>query len=79
MEKSESGSPIYKYENYEPKGFEPAIGGNSIDEISDHIEKYIGEIDLVFHEIISDKVHIDVHWVKPTIARPYHTFVKLLA
>lgn len=26
MEKSESGSPIYKYENYEPKGFEPAIG-----------------------------------------------------
>lgn len=75
MEKSESGSPIYKYENYEPKGFEPAIGGNSIDEISDHIEKYIGEIDLVFHEIISDKVHIDVHWVKPTIERPYHTFV----
>lgn len=44
---------------------EPATGdGENIDAISNHIEKYIGKIDCVFHEIISDKVHIDVHWVK---------------
>lgn len=75
MEKSESGSPIYRYTENSKKGFEIAQGESSIEEISDHIEKFIGKIDLVFHELVSDKVHIDVHWVKPTNERPFHTLV----
>ncbi len=66
MEKSKSGSPIYRYKETDNKEFEIATGEPSIQEISDHIEKNIGEIHMVFHEIISDQVHIDVHWVKPT-------------
>lgn len=75
MEKSESGSPIYRYENVQPKEFEPATGDSSIEEISNHIEKYVGKIETVFHEIISDLVHIDIHWVKPTKERPFHTLI----
>ena len=55
--------------------FEGASGDSSIDEISDHIEKHVGKIHMVFHELVSDQVHIDVHWVKPTTERPFHTLV----
>ena len=73
---SPGGSHIHKYEDHVPKEFDPAIGdGENIEAISDHIEKYIGKIETVFHEIISDKVHIDVHWVKPSAEFPFHTLV----
>lgn len=75
MEKSESGSPIYRYEKVEQKEFEAASGDPSIEEISAHIEKHIGKIDMVFHEILSEQVHIDVHWVKPSKKRPFHTLI----
>ncbi|MDO6818838.1 suppressor of fused domain protein [Zobellia sp. 1_MG-2023] len=75
MEKSESGSPIYRYKETDKKKFEGASGEPSIEEISNHIEKNIGEIHMVFHELVSDQVHIDVHWVKPTKERPFHTLV----
>lgn len=75
-EVSPGGSHLYRYEDNEVKKFEPAIGdGENIDAISNHIEKYIGKIDSVFHEIISDQVHIDVHWVKPTSRFPFHTLL----
>lgn len=75
METSESGSPIYRYEAPKQNGYQPVSGEPSIDEISEHIEKYVGEIDLVFHELVSEHVHIDIHWVKPTKERPFHTLV----
>lgn len=76
QEKSESGSPVYRYSEHQENKFTPATGdGESIDAISDHIEKHVGEIESVFHEIISDQVHIDVHWVKPTTEKPFHVLV----
>ena len=75
MEKSESGNPIYRYNEADKNEFEPAIGDSSIEDISDHIEKHIGKVEMVFHELVSDQVHIDIHWVKPTKERPYHTLV----
>lgn len=66
---------IIRYSDEDYQEFEPAIGQDSIEEISNHIEKHIGEIDSVFHEIISDKVHIDIHIVKPTKTKPYYTLV----
>ncbi|MBI1288371.1 MAG: suppressor of fused domain protein, partial [Flavobacteriales bacterium] len=38
-------------------------------------EKHVGKIHSVFHELVSEHVHIDVHWVKPTEERPFHTLV----
>lgn len=76
QEFSESGSPIFQHEDKQGIEFKPAIGdGENIELISNHIEKYVGEIETVFHEIISDIVHIDVHWVKPTEKFPFHTLV----
>ncbi len=75
MEKTESGSPIYRYDEESRNEFQPPSGEGNIEEISDHIEKYIGKIDMVFHELISDQVHIDLHWIKPTAERPFHTLV----
>jgi hypothetical protein len=46
-------------------------GEESIEEISAHITTHLGPIRSVFHEIVSDTVHIDVHWVEPTAAVPF--------
>lgn len=75
MEKSESGSPIYRYEDTSRNKFEGASGEPSIEQISEHIEKYIGPIETVFHELVSEQVHIDIHWVPPTKERPFHTLI----
>ena len=58
-----SGQPIYHHD--EPAPFSAPQGEAFIDEISDHIEGHLGPIDKVFHEIVSDTVHIDVHVVLP--------------
>jgi hypothetical protein len=76
IEKSENGQPIYRYDHIEKAAFTPAHGDtDSIEAISNHIEKYIGKIEMVFHEIVSDKVHIDVFWIKPTEKFPFNTFI----
>jgi hypothetical protein len=75
QEFSPGGSAMYSYDDFKPKGFEMAVGGENMEDISNHIEKYVGEIESVYHELISDKVHIDVHWVKPSAAYPFHVLV----
>jgi hypothetical protein len=45
------------------------------DELVAHIEKCIGPVEPVLHEIISDVVHLDVLVVKPTATRPFYTLV----
>lgn len=75
MERSESGSPILRHEVRE-REFEFAIGDSeNIDRISEHIERHIGPVATVFHELISDMVHIDVHIVEPSSAHPCYTLV----
>ena len=75
-EYSDAGDPIYRYDNEKPKEFTFAVGDEqNIKAISDHIERHIGRTEAVFHEIVSDLVHIDVHWVKPTGRFPFHTLV----
>ena len=75
MEQSESGAPIYRYEK-RSREFEFAVGDSeNIEKISEHIERYVGPIATVYHEIISDLVHIDVHIVEPTAERPCYTLV----
>ena len=74
---SKSWAPIYTYNDDSWNGFKVPqhIDWDSIDAISEHIEKYIWPVEYIFHEIISDTVHIDVHWIKPTEEKPFHTLV----
>ena len=70
-----AGSPVIAHVP-RTKEFEVAIGdGENIEHISNHVERHYGKIETVWHEIISDLVHVDVHWVQPTAERPYHTLV----
>jgi hypothetical protein len=75
VEQSESGQPVYRHEDRE-RDFEMAIGDSeNIEKISEHIEQYIGPVASVFHELLSDLVHIDVHIVEPTEERNFYTLV----
>jgi ribosomal protein S27E len=57
-------------------GFTLAIGDvETIERLTAHIEQHIGPIEMVFHEIVSDLVHLDIHWIKATAARPFHVLV----
>lgn len=70
---SEGGSNVYNYSDKDRSDFViPDRSCVYMDEICDHFEKYIGKVDSVFHEIVSEYVHIDVHWIKPTPEKPYH-------
>jgi hypothetical protein len=72
---SESGNPIYRYKPRE-KPFEFATGDVAhIKMVEEHIAKHVGEVGWVYHEIISDLVHLDVHVVEPRPERPFFTLV----
>jgi len=43
--------------------------------ISQHIEACWGKSDTVFHEIVSEYAHIDLHMIKATPERPFHTII----
>jgi len=74
-EVSEGGSTMYRHQERE-REFEPAAGdGELIEEVSDHLEKHLGECHGVFHEIVSDLVHVDVHYHGPTEEFPWQTLV----
>src|SRR5687767_15165770 len=77
VETTGSGDPVYRYSDAErPTEFEMAIGDSeNIQRISEHIEQHCGEVESVLHELVSDLVHIDIHYVKPTPERNYHTLV----
>lgn len=66
---SPGGSPILVHNR--EKDFTPAQGESHIEAISAHIERHLGPISGVFHEIISDLVHIDVHVVPASEPFPY--------
>ena len=71
---SPSGKHIRLYTDCNKK-LEMPRGEESITEISNHIEKHIGKIAKVFHEVVSDTVHIDIYHVEPTLERPFHTLI----
>lgn len=75
LEYSESGQPILRHK---PRAnpFVPAVSAAEHCElISDHVEKHIGKVDHIFHEILSDLVHIDILIVAPTPQRDFWTLV----
>ena len=67
------GSRIIRHSEATP--FEGPSGEESTAQISDHIERHLGKVDNVFHELVSDTVHIDVHQVKPTSEFPFWRLV----
>jgi hypothetical protein len=75
-EVSESGQPIFRHKP-KKRDFDIATGSeeSAVEAIVDHVETHLGKIDIVFHELISDLVHIDVHQIKPTRERNFWTLI----
>lgn len=46
-----------------------------LEQISAHVESTLGAVDTVFHEIVSDTIHIDVLQVAPTEESPFWRLV----
>ena len=73
---SEGGSRYIQHNHPEKEGLTPPdMSDSSMEAISQHIEAHIGPAENVFHEVLSDLVHIDVHIVAPRPERPYYTLV----
>ena len=71
----ESGSPNLRQAE-RSKPFDLTIGdGEHIDVISEHIEQHVGEVTMVFRELVPDRVHLDVHHVPPDASRDFHTLI----
>ena len=67
------GSPTLAHGDASP--WEAPQGEECIEEISAHLEVQLGPVETVFHEILSDTVHVDVHFVKPTAEFPFARLV----
>ena len=67
-EVSKGGSTIYRYEEPEATDWRPPENyGIYTDEVCTHFDQIFPDRETsVFHEIISDLVHIDVHIMRPT-------------
>jgi len=68
-----SGNPILRHG--EASAWQPAQGEMCLEQISEHIEAHLGPVATVFHEIVSDTVHIDVHLVAPSADFPFARLV----
>ena len=77
QEYTEGGDPVYRHEDKgEREWTAPPISDiDQINLIEQHIEKYLGKIDNVFHEVLSDTIHIDVHVIPPTPERNIYTLI----
>lgn len=74
-ETTQGGSEVFRHAIRE-REMEVATGdADLIGAIEKHIEMYIGGDGMVFHELVSDLVHLDVHMVPPTSERNWYTLV----
>jgi hypothetical protein len=72
-ERSEGGSPIYRHTEIAPS--DGGVAHADDERLVKHMEACFGVQGMVFHEIVSDRVHIDVHMVPPTDDRPCYVLM----
>lgn len=69
---SDGGSDIYNYDQVNDVAFE-AVETKYVEKIEMHFESlYPGRKTSVFHELISDTVHIDLNIMEPTEEEPFY-------
>jgi hypothetical protein len=71
-ERAADGTPILRHEPRETSGTIPATAGH-LEEVERHFETHFGPVEEVFHEIVSDLVHLDVHLIRPVAGRNHWT------
>ena len=64
-------------EHSHPQG-DPDPGDESTQDLpilSNHIQRWWGDVPIVFHELVSDYIHLDLHIVQATEEQPYHVVI----
>jgi len=70
---SKGGSRVLRHAARAPAT--DAIAHADDERLVEHLEQYLGESAMVWHEIISDRVHLDIHVFPPNEDRDYHVLV----
>jgi hypothetical protein len=71
-ERTKGGSIVYKHAAREGDHGAPVeVDEHWMQAIDDHVARHVARADFVFHEIVSDKVHLDVHVVPPGDRNPF--------
>lgn len=68
------GSEVFRHEVPQE---EPPIEMEApvLEPVQDHVERHLGEVHMVFHELVSPYVHLDVLELAPTDERPHWTLI----
>lgn len=74
-ERTKGGQEIIRSVREERGWTPPELDGEVREAVEAHLERFLGDSSSVWHEIISDLVHIDVYKFEPTPERPYFTLV----
>jgi hypothetical protein len=74
-EYSQGGSKIYRHTTEEFKQDFNDLGESSLEEIDSHINRWLGDVSGVFHEIVSPTIHVDVHLVPPSRERNFNILI----
>jgi hypothetical protein len=74
VEDTPSGGKIFRYQE-RSSPFEIPVDSPDLEKIEAHIDRYIGKVETVLHEVVSAFVHVDVLYVKPTPRRNFHTLI----
>jgi len=72
-EESPGGSKMLRHE-VRHEGWTPPAEGveGAAEAVEARMSRHIGPVESVFHEIVSDLVHVDVHFIPATDERPHH-------
>jgi hypothetical protein len=70
---SPGGSQVYQYDKPASEGWSAPAQSRRLESLQQHFDRFFGEGDSVFHEIVSDLVHIDVHMIAPRPERDWWT------
>ncbi|MFC6591212.1 suppressor of fused domain protein [Deinococcus lacus] len=75
-EQTKGGQPIYRHEeverDWQAPQFEEAVRVG----FEEHLNRFFGSDEItVWHEIVSDLVHIDVYMVRSSAERPFYTLI----
>ena len=65
-------------EEYTPKDrpFEPAIGNaDTLEAVNKYADRFLGGVQTVLHEVMSDLIHLDVHICPPSPGRDCYTLI----
>lgn len=73
QEQTAAGDPVLRYGNPKHEMAVAHVEPDIMEAIEEHFDRHFGKADTVFHELVSDVVHIDVHWIKPSPERNFHT------